>query len=131
VLAAVAPALLSADSEKKVLGDYSVRVGGYYAGEGEATANEAGVFIRARVHREGSPNATVTLVAPNLKLDGAHFSGTGRIGGKPFKFAGRLDGYSGDKTFKGARILCTYTPDPNNPASPISDQVGRIAGVLH
>lgn len=131
VLAAVAPGLLSADNPRKVAGEYSVKVGGYYAGEGSATVSDAGVQIRATVHRDGFPDTPVALRARNLKLDGDHFSGTGVIDTKPFKFVGRLDGYSGDKTFKGARILCTYTPaGGNNPNSPNAGQVGRVAGVL-
>jgi len=131
VLAAVAPGLLSADNPKKVAGDYSVKVGGYYTGDGSATVSDAGVQIVAKVHRDGFPDTPVALRASNLKVDGAHFRGTGFIDRKPFKFVGRIDGYSGDKTFKGARILCTYTPaGGNNPNSPNAGQVGRVAGVL-
>jgi len=131
VLAAIAPGLLSADNPKKVAGDYSVKVGGYYTGDGSATVSDAGVQMVAPVHRDGFPDTLLSLRARNLKLDGNHFSGTGIIDTKSFKFVGRLDGYSGDKTFKGARILCTYTPaDGNNPNSPNAGQVGRVAGVL-
>lgn len=102
-------------------GDYVVTVSGYYTGRGTANVKNNKVELTAVVTDESGNS--VLLEAKNLKLDGPHFSGVGRVDkAKVLQIRGRLDGYNPDQTFLAARIICDYTDD--------AGKRGRIAGVL-
>ena len=120
----LAPGTLRASGKqpKKTNGQYAVTVAGYYTGTGTADIKNKKIMIKAtvRVDDSGPP---VDLVAPDLELDGDHFAGAANAQGAKLQLKGRLDGYAGDKDFRGARLLCTYTDEAGH--------AGRIAGVLH
>lgn len=121
-LGALAPALLYAAGKqpKKTDGQYRVTVAGAYRGNGTVEVKNKKVNINAKMRAEGEAEAD--FVCPNLALDGDHFEGSGTFKGLNFIVRGRLDGYDGDKTFRGARVLCTYTDGAGHS--------GRIVGVL-
>jgi hypothetical protein len=106
---------------KKTNGRYNVSVAGSCTGEGRATVRRGVVGFTANVTDESGNKGT--LVGTGFAINGSHFSGPGLVMGRPALFWGRLDGYAGDKHFKGARLLCTYTEVGG-------DRTGRVAGVL-
>ncbi|HTK76633.1 MAG TPA: hypothetical protein VL371_15305 [Gemmataceae bacterium] len=121
---ALGPSLLTGAGKqpKKTDGGYTVTVSGYYEGSGTADVSPGGIHINADVVVAGSGGRKLNLVAPNLTLDGDHFSGTANVQGNKLNVRGRLDGYAGDPDFHGARLLLTYTDS--------SGHSGRIAGTL-
>jgi len=127
-LAAIAlgPTLLSGAGKqpKKTDGGYTVTVGGYYEGSGTATVSPGRIRIRAQVVVAGSPaDRKLNLNAPNLTLDGDHFTGTANVQGNKLTIRGRLDGYADDPDFHGARLLLTYVDSAGHS--------GRIAGTFN
>ena len=127
VMAAVAlgPAILSGAGKqpKKTDGGYTVTVGGYYEGSGTASVSPGRIAISATVNIAGSATGRdLKLNAPNLTLDGDHFTGTANVQGNKLDIRGRLDGYAGDPDFHGARLLLTYTD--------AAGHSGRIAGTF-
>lgn len=123
VVLAVAPAVVYAKGKKpkKTDGPYNVSIRGSYTGEGRAEVNGNKVSINAQVKDEYGADGA--LVGGNLKIDGDHFEGAGTVFGRSVTITGRLDGYDGDKHFRGARILCNFVETSGQRA-------GRIAGVL-
>lgn len=117
------PGLVNATGKKpkKTDGPYTISVGGSYTGRGHAVVAEQLLTISAEV-TDGS-GAEGLLVGVDLKIDGSHFKGTGLVCGRPATFTGRLDGYSEDKHFRGARILCSFRETNGS-------RGGRVAGVL-
>lgn len=106
-------------------GEYTVRITGWYAGTATATVQggtPGRVSIHGRVSAQDAPDRTLNFVAANLRLDGIHFAGRANIQGDQVDIRGRLDGYTGDATFRGARLLATYTSSANHS--------GRIAGTF-
>lgn len=106
---------------RKTDGPYTVSVRGSYTGEGRALVAGFAVAITARVTDESGTQGM--LVGTDLRMEGGYFQGTGVVCGRPAIFSGRLDGYNGDKHFRGARILCNF----KEVAGP---RGGRVAGVL-
>jgi hypothetical protein len=122
---ALVPAILSGAGRqpRKTDGGYTVTVGGYYEGSGTARVSPDRIRIRAQVVVAGSPaDRKLNLNAPNLTLDGDHFSGTANVQGNRLTIHGRLDGYADDPDFHGARLLLTYTDSAGH--------AGRIAGTF-
>jgi len=107
---------------KKTDGGYAVTVGGYYEGSGTADVSPDRIRINADVVVAGSDGRKLNMVAPNLTLDGDHFSGTANVQGNKLTIRGRLDGYADDPDFHGARLLLTYTDSAGHS--------GRIAGTF-
>lgn len=101
-------------------GPYPVVVRGSCEGEGRAVVAAGKIHIHAVVTDEAGNRGALT--ANNLTLSGPHFEGRGMVMGKKATFTGRLDGYDGDKHFKGARLLCNYTD--------ATGRSGRVAGTL-
>ena len=120
-LVAVSPVLYARGKQpKRTDGAYSTVVRGYYTGTGTGTVGSKTVTIRAKVVTDTGRSGN--FIAPALVLDGGHFSGSGTAVGAGVTVTGRLDGYSQDAHFRGARFLCTYKD--------ASGQTGRVAGVL-
>ena len=121
---ALGPAFLvgAGKQPKKTDGGYTVTVGGYYEGSGTADVNPGQIRINADVVVAGGNGRKLNMVAPNLTLDGDHFSGTANVQGNKLTIRGRLDGYAGDPDFHGARLLLTYTD--------AAGHSGRIAGTF-
>src|SRR5689334_22975406 len=108
---------------KKTDGGYTVTVAGYYEGAGTADVSPDRIKISAQVViAGGKSDRKMKLNAPNLTLDGDHFSGTGNVQGDKLTIVGRLDGYADDPDFHGARLLLTYTDSAGHS--------GRIAGTF-
>jgi hypothetical protein len=120
---ALVPTLVDAAGKKpkKTDGPYTITVGGSYSGRGQAQVAGQLLVIQAEVTDESG--AKGMLIGADLRIDGGHFRGTGLVFGRPAIFSGRLDGYNGDKHFRGARILCNF----KEVAGP---RAGRVAGVL-
>ena len=118
----LAPALVSSAGKKpkKTDGPYTLRVAGDYDGKGRAVVLKAAIALTGQVSDESGKEGL--LVATGLTLDGAHFHGAGLVMGRPADFAGRLDGYAGDKNFRGARVLVRFRD--------VEGRTGFIAGVL-
>ena len=121
-MAAAVPSVVSAVGKqpKKTNGAYHLTVRGYCTGEGQGTVRGKRVSIEVPVTDDSGTAGT--LVANDLPLDGDHFEGDGTVFGRPAKFTGRLDGYDGDKHFRRARLLCSFTEG--------TARGGRIAGSL-
>lgn len=101
-------------------GQYLTYVKGFFTGSG--TSNVSGDAISIQASVVGADGVKGSLSAPSLALTGDHFTGSGTANGISLTFTGRIDGYSSDNNFKGARILVLYT-DGNGHG-------GRIAGVI-
>jgi hypothetical protein len=104
---------------KKTDGPYKLTFGGSCAGRGRAVVLKLAVTVLGEV--EDAKGRKGLLVAA-MALDGDHCRGVGTVLGRPATFAGRLDGYAGDKHFRGARLLCSYTDSQG--------RSGRLAGPL-
>lgn len=104
---------------KKTNGPYNILVGGSCAGAGRAIVKKDTITVTADVEDDGGNKGTL---AATLTVDGDHFQGDGSVLGRAANFFGRLDGYDGDKHFRGARILCNYTD--------AAGRSGRMAGPL-
>ena len=123
LLLAMVPGLVSAAGKKpkKTDGPYTITVGGSYTGRGHAVVAGQLLTIKAQVTDESGSEGL--LVGADLKIDGGHFRGTGLVCGRLATFTGRLDGYSDDRHFRGARVLCTFRESTGL-------RGGRVAGVL-
>jgi hypothetical protein len=119
-LLAVTPVVYAVGKKpKKTDGPYTITIGGSCTGSGRATVKKTTITIRAQVQdAQGNKGPLVAT----LVIDGDHFQGVGTVVDSPATFFGRLDGYDGDKTFRGARLLCSYTDSKGHS--------GRIAGPL-
>jgi hypothetical protein len=104
---------------KKTDGPYTLSVGGSVTGAGRASVKKDTITVFADVVDAGGNRGTLEV---ELDVDGDHFQGTGKVLGRAADFFGRLDGYDGDKHFRGARILCSFTDSQN--------RSGRLAGPL-
>jgi hypothetical protein len=104
---------------KKTDGPYTLTVGGSCAGAGRATVKKDTISVTADVVDESGSRGTLSAT---LDVDGDHFEGNGTVLGVAADFFGRLDGYDGDKHFRGARILCSFTD--------ARGRSGRLAGPL-
>ena len=104
---------------KKTDGPYNIAVGGSCAGGGRATVKKDTITVAADVTDEQGNAGTLSAT---LTVDGDHFEGNGTVLGRSANFFGRLDGYDGDKHFRGARLLCNYTDSQG--------RSGRLAGPL-
>jgi hypothetical protein len=104
---------------KKTDGPYTITVGGSCTGGGKATVSKDAITVTADVE-DAAGNKGVLKVT--LDVDGGHFQGDGTVFGVAANFFGRLDGYDGDKHFRGARVLCSYTD--------AQGRSGRFAGTL-
>jgi hypothetical protein len=91
---------------KKTDGLYAVFVNGSCTGRGTATVLKKVIAVVATAE---DARGVKGLVVATLVLDGDHFRGVGTVIDRPATFFGRLDGYDGDKHFRGARLLCNYT----------------------
>lgn len=123
LLLAVAPAVVNAAGKKpkKTDGPYNVTVGGSYTGQGRAVVAGRTILITAQIRNESGEVGL--LIGTDLVIDGDHFHGAGLVFGRPATFTGRLDGYAGDKHFRGARVLCSVVDRAGG-------RTGRVAGVL-
>jgi len=101
-------------------GRYTVEVRGSCQGVGEAVV--AGGRIQIQVNVRDKTGTQGSLVVAAMELSGPNFRGDGMVMGRKAAFIGRLDGYGGDKHFKGARLLCSFTDE--------AGRSGRIAGVI-
>ena len=122
LLAVPAPVDAAGKKPRRTDGPYNVTVGGSCAGRARAVVAGPVLAITAQVTDESS-GAEGPLVATDLRIDGSHFRGKGVVFGRAATFAGRLDGYAGDKHFRGARVLCSFTDARG-------ELHGRITGVL-
>ncbi|MDB5297264.1 MAG: hypothetical protein JWO31_3247 [Phycisphaerales bacterium] len=104
---------------KKTDGPYGLTIRGSCTGQGSASVKKGTITLSGQVRGHDGRTGSV---AADLTLDGDHFDGTGTVLDRPANFFGRLDGYDGDKHFRGARILCSYTDSEG--------RSGRIAGSL-
>lgn len=88
-------------------GSYSVRVGGYYVGNGHAAVGAKSVNIVAEV-TDGS-GASGKLHASSLDLVDNRFQGQGTCMGVTVTLSGRIDpGDRGGQPIKTARLFCTF-----------------------
>jgi hypothetical protein len=92
-------------------GNYTLTIAGFIRTNGEVggtTVLGDQVNLEARVvsNRTGQSGM---LSAPNLKLNGSHFSGDGSVLGQGARFNGRIDFPDSDKehAIRGVRLVCT------------------------
>jgi hypothetical protein len=104
---------------KKTDGPYNIAVGGSCLGAGRATVKKDTITVSADVEDPFGNRGTLSVT---LTVDGDHFEGDGTVLGRAANFFGRLDGYDGDKHFRGARLLCSFTDSRG--------RSGRLAGPL-
>jgi hypothetical protein len=86
-------------------GNYNVSIAGYFKGDGSGTV--AGNTISLTLNVVTADGAKGALVAPSIKLDGAHFTGSGMFRGKRVTLTGRVDAPDSDfeKAIKGVRLV--------------------------
>jgi hypothetical protein len=105
-------------------GDYKVTVAGDYAGAGQSSVDGDTVKLQADVKSRGGSGA----LTGSCTINGAHFSGTGNVMGRPAVFKGRVDAPDEDKerTLKGVRLVCTFTVTGNDGRKTYGRLVGYI-----